>query len=244
MGIPTSDQVLLIDRLFKHALKHIATSGVDQPAYHSLDHLIGHMHRCITLYSELEGEPKTSELAALVVASLFHDFGHTGGREPDQVNIEIAQGAVVQYIAKLYEEDFVDLELGDEEMFTDLAVRLVGTTLYPPTCPPADQLEACMRDADLLYGVMSEDPTLIMEDLRSELEIAQGGTVSYEEMLRLQKDFLERAVMYTEPGKKYWDRYAQAYYRIMEHYVGILKPIREVTPSVREAARTLVMSIV
>ena len=166
--------------------------------------------------------PEEVALATLMVASMFHDFGHSGGRRPDRENIQLAIRKIKHFVLvesdvlnkvfkKKYPDDWGYLLWG--------SISIVDVTEFPFVKQPQGMLECIMRDADVLYAAMSNKPELIMEDLRKEMEVYFGHGLHYNVMLEGQWDFMQKAVMYTESGKALFAEHAPAYYEQMKDYV-------------------------
>ena len=80
----------------------------------------------------------------LGMASLFHDFNHTGSGKDDSINIEIAKEAFLNYcrINKIR-----DLE------FKCKVISCINATRFPYTEVPENLLCKIIRDADVLQGI-------------------------------------------------------------------------------------------
>lgn len=126
---------------------------------------------------------------SLLLASLFHDHNHSGGRHSDRVNIDRA----IRFVETNFREDeSLESLITTTEFFN-------GTFTHPPT----NLLEHCMRDADLmsiytregrrlLWGLIEEINNKRMKDM-TEQEITNA--------LKRNRDFLKSAEMYTEFGR-------------------------------------------
>jgi 5'-deoxynucleotidase YfbR-like HD superfamily hydrolase len=127
----------------------------------------------------------------LLVAALFHDYDHTAGVSPDSVNIEQA----IDGWAAAYQK-FQPANINPE-----LVSELIRSTEYPyPT--PALTLEAkCLRDADLLYTTVMGNPYIVLRDLKAEMEVLLGRTITEVEMSEGYKEFIRKAELHSDLAK-------------------------------------------
>lgn len=107
--------------------------------YHNFRHIFHVMYLCYQaclFYADLL---TGREMRNLLIASLFHDFDHTGKAGPDVVNIERAVAALEKHIAS-----------EDVRFFEDIAY-LIRVTQYPYVIPSDGMalLGLVIRDADL-----------------------------------------------------------------------------------------------
>lgn len=171
--------------------------------------------------------PEPDATMTLMLAALFHDFGHSGGVTTDNVNIETAIEALLEFYKTT--TSFLRFkksngDIGRQAHVTHLfsvAVRAIRCTEFPFVTPPEGLLQQVLRDADLLYTAIIGKPELVLEDLREEMQVRLGREISYTEMLEGQKAFLNNAILYTETGKQLWSEKAEPFYAAMESYVSL-----------------------
>lgn len=185
--------------------------------YHNNAHMQGVWGICKELLEEEVGDDKPFtgdrdwDMAALMVASLFHDWGHTGGKEPDIMNVLYAR----QFVADLLEKNGYSIPDHVKKIIDDL----IAVTEYPFIRAPRNILEAILRDADSIYATFMNDPVIIMEHLRSEMEVAYGRSISYREMLDGQSKFMMKTEMFTPASRAYWDARIIIFINGLEAYV-------------------------
>lgn len=186
--------------------------GVNPP-YHNAKHMEGVWRIAKRLWeAEKEDIGLSDEWAeaALMFACLMHDFEHSGGQYPDSENVMVAREAV-RNITHYPRFDFAP----DVIRVIDDAI---ACTEFPFIHTPKNKLEEVLRDADMLYATCSGDPTVIMEDLRREIEVSMGRVVSYREMLDGQVKFAQSATMFTKAGQTLWSANLQNYVDAMTIY--------------------------
>jgi len=197
--------------LVEKAKTYIREHNTSKAPYHSNRHMLEMCGIATTLYTNSsEREYETSqELYHLQLACLFHDFGHTGGHLTDRENITIATEVFRQW-AKAE-----NIYQGDIERI----VQMIEITEYPFKENPLTFAESCIRDADVLYPTLSEDPRIIMEHLRAEIEVSSSCPVSHQAMLDGQFAFSENIVLFTKLGQKFWDQAMPPYMATLKDYV-------------------------
>lgn len=122
------------------------------------------------------------DLQHVLVAGLFHDYAHTGGTEPDWVNVEKAAAYVISLRGELESHG--------------LSIRHLSDLIWG-TCNPDEGIytiqQQVLRDADLM-GWVDQNPDVLMEGLSAEI----GVPVTEEST----KAFLKARKIYTEPAKE------------------------------------------
>lgn len=174
--------------------------------YHNARHIVGMTEVATNIY--LREDPEGRDLDLIYLAGMFHDFGHTGGKESDEKNIEIACSELFRWSQ--------GMNLGD---LPKRAIAAIRCTQFPFVRGPSNLAEKCLRDADLLWASYTKDPKVVMEGLRSEIETASGKPFSYEQMLESQKSFLANAEMFTRTGKELMSHYGPLSLKLMAAYV-------------------------
>lgn len=158
--------------------------------YHNWTH-IQHMVESVyegALYHQLGPQCQID----LVVAALFHDYGHTGGKESDASNIRIAKMALDSYTAT---------QVGKIEYIPDVVRLLISVTQYPFVITPIFTQERIIRDADLMEMGRDTWYEMVIEGLRKEMEVSQKKEITVEEMLRGQVEFHEKVEWYSDWGR-------------------------------------------
>jgi hypothetical protein len=101
----------------------------------------------------------------------------------------------------------------------EIVLEAISCTQFPFVIDPRNRLEEVLRDADILYTACVDDPVIVMEHLRAEMEVAYGRKISYAEMCKGQKAFLESARLFTSTGEHKWALFAKPFFNKLEQYV-------------------------
>lgn len=151
-------------------------------------------------------------LVSLGTAGLCHDIAHSGGGQPDYINVKNAKlvfnDQLFSYAPPAVESRWVE--------------RLITNSEFPYHSDPGTFTDECHRDADLLYATLMGDPKTIMEGLRAEIEVSQRKPVSHQEMLEGQRKFLGSCKFFTPGGKHNARTYQDLYLASLETYVKTL----------------------
>lgn len=209
MGMGEVDSALNIE---KYLLEFLQSNPSKSLPYHNNRHMKQVFALAVRMLLRETGELKqyVQHFVPLTFSTLLHDYGHSGGKLSDEENIKIALEAVAKAIAECPEE----LPEGLEETVR----RTILCTEFPFKHEPDSLVEKIMRDADILYATMENDPTVIMEGLRKEMEVSQGRKISYTEMYDNQVTFATNAKLYTKRGKQLWDENFERFLKEMEDY--------------------------
>jgi hypothetical protein len=135
--------------------------------------------------------PKESR-RALLLAAVFHDFAHSGGKEKDAINIRAALEGLRAYHAT---DATVGGCLGE-------VTRIIESTEFPPVAAPVTPSERIIRDADMMQIYMPGWREHVMVGLRKEIEVATGKPMSLAEMVRVQVRFMESVSWHTSWARK------------------------------------------
>lgn len=153
--------------------------------YHGIDHLFMVFKYAANISVFPEPEFKNE----LLVAALFHDFGHVGKMGNDNANILVAQEALTKFHGL------------HPEFNLDVALYLIGCTEYPYVVEDKDlTMEAMiLRDSDFSY--LFEDISIVKlySGLRSEF----GSTL--EDFMNSQPKFLEGVKFHDETLQNAWE---------------------------------------
>ena len=158
--------------------------------YHNLHHTQGMAVNCyyLGLYAQLPYD----DLRALVMAALFHDFGHSGGVSTDAENIQVA---LVAFRAFAGETGLADAE-------TCKVVRLIEATQFPYVRDIEDELDAIIRDADQLQLTMDGWYTMLFQGLRQEFSHKMGA-MDLPAFCALQRKYLPTVKYHSQWGQTY-----------------------------------------
>ncbi|MNP89127.1 hypothetical protein D3C85_15280 [compost metagenome] len=208
----------IIDIIRSELLTVLENNPSKNIAYHNNFHMIKVAEIAAELwkndYSYLEIGDAWGEIA-LLISAMLHDWGHSGGHETDDVNIRVACTEA---------EIFISGSLVSWPEVRTIITEAIQCTQFPFVRPPKNKVERVLRDADLLYTAIYGDPAVVIEHLRSEVEVSQGRSITRREMLRGQEDFLKSAVMFTPHGEKLWTEHAYLFFQSMCDYVNRLEP--------------------
>lgn len=233
---PSQEALKIIEKVLTYDSSRIllsARSGSHNfNKYHNTLHELQHVYWAWSCYTnESSDGPKEGPSAQdLVMASLFHDHNHSGGKLKDFQNIERAT-------------EFLQREWGAKEPI----VKLVQVTQFDGKqfpIEPENLAERCMRDADLCSIYTQEGHRLLL-GLFEEMSQKPLREFSDDEMrtaISRSENFLWGHDMYTEHGKRMKDEHLASALQVFEDYawckweysVNAFEP----TPSQRAAARS------
>lgn len=186
-----------------------------EPPYHNLRHIHG-MHAIAV--SLLDGYKHTEEdRYVLDHACLFHDLGHSGGELSDADNIKIAVKLFLNYAAALNSKVAIKKETSEK------IVKAITCTEFPFIHTPTTVVECCIRDADVLYATLHSDPSVVLKDLRSEINLTRINkglqAITVGEMVRGQYEFMQFIEMYTPAGDKLLKQNLDTYLAKLDAYL-------------------------
>lgn len=161
--------------------------------YHNPPHCVRTAMRCVELLIA-NGWRLQRDLAILICAALFHDFGHTG-RPPDRTNVKIAIANLC--IAPCVQDYF------NHNAIMEMS-KIIECTEYPFVIEPVTMLQKIIRDADLMESMEPFHIQTLVHDLRHELKADRLLTKA--EFVAAQIPFLANATMYTDAGKAVWEK--------------------------------------
>lgn len=191
--------------MWKHV--EVTNPGRDN-AYHNTRHMQAVAQLSLDLlrvtpeYLTMTAEERTFSEVVVVVAGMWHDYGHTAGRLSDAENIKIATTAFIDYLVAA-EGVAVHAPSPMVQYSNDLLADRVSDVLYVTEFPfihnPSSIEQRVVRDADLLYTFSNETCT-ILGGLYAEILPKLNG-MSFTEFVQGQKAFHDNVVLYTLPGK-------------------------------------------
>lgn len=158
--------------------------------YHDLQHMLSVTRICYRAcrYYVGLGQMTRRQARNLLIAALFHDYGHPGLPQDDLINIETAVDALRQYILK------------EDAPYLAEIIMIIETTQYPHKDYGENLtlLQAIIRDADLGQTFGDDWIRDILFGLGKEM-----GKSPYE-MLEMQEDFLRGIRFYSTFGREYY----------------------------------------
>lgn len=182
-AIEIIDKYKYLQKAFKYILLN---SKSNQNPYHDLNHLMTVMKYCYQ-GAIAEGVKDDKEIRELLVAAIFHDANHSGGKKTDDLNIKDAKKIIKDFVES--EEVDVDLENINE---------IIDATEYPYEIDSKDLniSQKIIRDADLMqvyeYNWVHQNISGLSQELNME----------FIEFLKPQRKFLEGAEFNSEWGKQ------------------------------------------
>lgn len=219
----------MLDALLKEIIAYLKLHNPNPMApYHNNEHMEGVWHIAKDIWAiekndPLYALPDKEEVMTiqLMLATMFHDFGHTGGMMSDRENIKRSVKALKRFVlvdskvinkkvTKKYKDSIGFMLWG--------AVALIDVTEYPFVKNPVNKMEFIMRDADLLYTTVRGEPEVVMEALRTEIERSQGKAISYADMAAGQQAFMSKVRMFTATGERIWNEKSQAFFAKLDDY--------------------------
>lgn len=129
----------------------------------------------------------------LLMAALFHDFNHSGGKTNDKENVTRAT---------------IDLEklfVRSNDSIPTIVIECIRCTEFPFVIEPMTIEQRIIRDADLMQFRYPNWQDVIENKLRAEIEVARGEQISAEDMYEGNKTFWSKVKFYTEWGQKMFD---------------------------------------
>lgn len=181
------ESIEIIDKFdyLKKAFKYILiNNNSNQNPYHDLNHLMTVLKYCY--YGAIyEGIVNEKELKELLIAAIFHDANHSGGKKTDDLNIKNAKKIIKEFV------ESQDIEVG-----IGAINDILDATQYPYVVDELSTRQAIIRDADLMqvyeYNWIQQN----IGGLSSELNM------DFIEFLKPQRKFLESIEFNTDWAKK------------------------------------------
>lgn len=163
--------------------------------YHNNDHALSVVKWCGRLESMIPAKTATS-LRGLLLGATFHDFNHSGGKNPDDENVSDALDQLVQF-GGIHKRIFTEEDL-------KVARECIECTVFPFTVEPISIEQKIIRDADILQYIDVDFETILGSNLHKEIEVAKGKKITRKQFAAGTLEFLETIQMYTEPGQVIW----------------------------------------
>lgn len=129
---------------------HMRDNSVQQGYYHDSAHMFAVAIEAdeIAVYHGLNVETRQ----ALFIASLYHDYGHSYGKQKDINNIHKAIGHFLSHCEKY---DFVN-NFGIKQETIAIICNMIMCTHYPFVNEPCNYAASILRDADLLMSIQPD----------------------------------------------------------------------------------------
>lgn len=194
-------------------LDYLKLNPSAEAPYHNNDHMSIMTDIAAAIYLKECGKVDKHDLTVVIVAGMLHDWGHSAGQFADNVNIARAVAGFQGYMAWQGSGFTINNIRGS---FEDDVTKAIVCTEFPFVHEPTTLVEKALRDADILYASMSQDPELILTELRKEIEVSQKRNISRVDMCAGQKAFFASAVLYTRTGQELWDNHAPKFIKKME----------------------------
>jgi len=184
---------LSIQNYFRYVIEN--NPGNNNP-YHNLNHTL---QLCYLLI-----ESGAYNAKQLLIAALFHDFGHSAGKENDEVNVNIAvdnykKAVEVLEISK-YGESMTSYQVTTLNNDMETIEKLIRATQYPYVIEDKDLTDdqKLFRDCDLVVCMCSDFIPHTTIGLMKELNM------SLEDYIEKEKIFLSNNIfkLRTDFGKK------------------------------------------
>lgn len=176
-----SERLVLLARSGSHLLN----------PYHNLHHELGCVywaHACAVNSGKLV--TSATDMNALLVAALFHDHNHSGGRRPDRTNVEHAMSFVRNRLYGIVSETTRD------EVEAIIRCTEFTNGIFPVY--PRTGAQGCMRDADLMTIYSFEGRELL---IGLGQEMGYTFTNDHDKFIENNRTFLTGAHMHTDFGK-------------------------------------------
>lgn len=212
--VPSQEALKIIENVHmssRDRLMLMARSGSHNlNSYHNTLHELQHVYwawSCYVNESAPDGPKEGPNAQDLVMASLYHDHNHSGGRLPDAQNIERAV-------------EFVQREWNVKEPI----LKLIQVTQFNGEGFPVDPenlAERCMRDADLM-SIYSQEGHRLLLGLFEEMSGKPFREFSEDQVrdsISRSENFLWLHDMYTDHGRRMKDEHLSHSLKVFDAYV-------------------------
>ena len=135
-----------IESIFDDAKKYIDKNNYTENHYHNNKHMLDVFKNSMLLFDEYKDEYELDSVdeVCLGLASLFHDYNHSGGKLKDDENIEIALGELKKYLSII----------GKIDLYNNIK-KIIKATEFPHKDIELDILQKIIRDADIMNGAVN-----------------------------------------------------------------------------------------
>jgi HD superfamily phosphodiesterase len=187
--------------------------------YHNNEHQLQVAYHAVNAYMhDVKEAVVQKDIDTLVVAALFHDFDHSGGKLKDEENIQRAlqfvQGSAFKAIA-------VKQQVEVEQVVELIRVTEFSGGVFPNE--PQNLMAKALRDADLCSIFSAEGRMLIKYGLFEEINKKPIEAATLEEINNFalnNRKFLLNAKFYTTYGQRLKEDQLERCLRLFERHVG------------------------
>lgn len=182
-AIEIIDKFEYLQKAFKYII--LNNKSNDNP-YHNLNHLLTVLKYCY-IGSKKELITDEKELRELLLAAIFHDVNHSGGKKTDDINVSNSKKAIKEFV----ESQKIDVSI-------DAINEILDATQYPYVLDGSklNKRQSIIRDADLMqvfeYNWIHQN----IYGLSSELNM------DFLDFVKPQRKFLDSVEFNTKWGKK------------------------------------------
>jgi hypothetical protein len=179
-----------IDDIFYQAKTYILENNLVENDYHNNEHMINVFDNAMILFNHYKDEYKLIPYHKLVLglASLFHDFNHSGGKLKDSENIELALVALKEFLVSRI--NFSRVTINKSELYDDIENIIIATE-FPHLDIDLDILQKIIRDADTMGGIIDGWKSVVAN-------LASEYNKTLEEFIPTQIKFLDTVKFNTD----------------------------------------------
>lgn len=185
--------------------------------YHSAQHALGVANIAWTLMRPYTLSNR--ERAVVLLAAMYHDAGHSGGKENDHWN-------VAQSIAKLRNDTRAVVMSPDSDLAVtvDMACNLIQRTLfvYGIGRYPENIVSDILRDADMLYATVSINTGLIVHKLTTERLGTDPTANQLKSAYKQQVKFLTQLEFFTPEAQRLFGKNLAPSLRDLRYYTKLI----------------------
>jgi predicted metal-dependent HD superfamily phosphohydrolase len=197
-------QIIKKNKLENYFRKFILYNNSNDLPYHNFFHTMCVMQNCFLIAYDLE--MAELEIRALLIAAMFHDFNHSGGKLKDTENVKIA---INGFLTASEEDDDVN----------NLVVDIIRATEFPYVIPE-DELtiyQKIIRDADLMQtfekNYLQQNWIGLASEMNSNLILALENSEKFWSNVKFHTDF----------AKKQSEKYMPSRFEDVKFLLNILK---------------------
>ena len=179
------EAIEIIDKFdyLKKAFKYIIlnNNSNDNP-YHDLNHLLTVIKCCY--HGAIAENISKKSLKELLIAAIFHDVNHSGGKKTDEENIKEAKKVI---------KNFIELENIDVDI--DAVNAFLDATQFPYVINELNIEQSIIRDADIMQIYQYN---WIQQNIYG---LARELNIDFIDFLSTQKKFMDSVEFNTNWGK-------------------------------------------
>lgn len=152
-----------LSALFRYYIDYCTTTHLP---YHNMNHTFEMMYHIISIYEDGSCGLSDKDLYMLLISSLFHDYGHSGGLFDDEHNVAIAKKSMASAVKECFiaEDNVIEEIIGQ-------CNSIIDATQYPYVIANED-LDICqtiIRECDILVTLSDDCLTQTIFGLRCEM---------------------------------------------------------------------------